>query len=261
MKAAVFDGYGASDVLEVRDVAVPVPGRGELLVRVHAAALNPKDLMIRKGGFKLLTGARFPKGIGFDWAGTVVASSSSVEGFPEGTALFGLRNGWRGGTCAELLSVRAAEAARKPHALDWNHAAALPLVGLTALQALRDVAGLKPGQRVVIHGASGGVGLPAIAIAKRLGAHVTTTSSARHLALCREAGADLAIDYAKDSILEAARPCNVFFDVYGNQSFEALKPVLTRRGMHVSTAPKRGVPLHPAHIRIRSGCKRRCRAR
>jgi hypothetical protein len=148
------------------------------VVRVRAAALNPKDVLTRSGKFRLFAGRRFPKRVGYDWAGEIAEVGPGVSGLAVGDPVFGMIQAWTAGACGELVEVRPDELARKPAHLDWEHAAALPLASLTALQALRDLGELAAGQRVLIHGASGGVGVHAVQIARALGAHVTTLTSA-----------------------------------------------------------------------------------
>lgn len=238
MNAVLYDHYGPVDVLQVREVDDPRPRRGQVLVRVRAAALNPKDVLVRRGKFALLDGWRFPKRVGYDWAGEVVALGASVREPAIGARVFGMLGGWAGGTCAELVAADIAELAVAPSAVPLEEAAAIPLAALTSLQALRDVAALRRGEHITIHGASGGVGLFAIQIAKHLGGHVTTTSSDANRALCTSLGADVALDHRVDCIVDPARRCDLFFDVFGNQSFAKVQPMLAHRGTYVTTVPK-----------------------
>lgn len=238
MKAVEYDRYGSPSVLEVREVPRPSPGRGELLVRVRAAALNPKDVLLRSGKFRLLTGFWFPKRVGFDWAGEIAEVGPGVSGISEGAAFYGMLGGFRGGACAEYLVARPGDCAPKPASLGFEHAAAVPLAASTALQALRDVARLERGMRVLVNGASGGVGVFALQLAKVLGAHVTSTSSAGNLELCRRLGADVALDYRATDPLAGPDRFDVVFDVFGNRRPGEARRVLTARGVYVTTVPK-----------------------
>jgi NADPH:quinone reductase-like Zn-dependent oxidoreductase len=239
VKAVEYDRYGPPSVLVLRDVPRPVPRRGEVLVRVRAAALNPKDVLIRSGKFRMISGGRFPKRVGFDWAGEIAAVGPGVDGVPVGAAYYGFLDGYQGGSCAEYLVARPGECAPMPSRLDFPEAAAVPLAASTALQALRDVAHVQRGTRVLVHGASGGVGVFAIQIAKHvLGAHVTTTSGEANLALCRRLGADVALDYRSADPLAGGERFGVVFDVFGNRRFAEARPVLHRRGVYVKTVPK-----------------------
>jgi NADPH:quinone reductase-like Zn-dependent oxidoreductase len=243
MHALVYDRYGGLDVLRARDVAVPAPGPDEVLVRVRAAALNPKDVLVRKGRFRLLSGWRFPKGVGLDFAGEAVARGSQVRGIDLGQRVYGALQQWsyRRGTLAEYVAVRHGELAPMPGALAFEEAAALPLVSLTALQALRDLAGVRDGDRVCVHGASGGVGMAAVQIARALGAIVVTTSSEANRGLCRSLGASETFDYARGDAFSGAQRFRVIFDAFGDLSFARVRPAIDGRGVYVTTVPSRRI--------------------
>lgn len=238
MRVIEYDRYGPASVLVIRDVPRPSPGRGELLVRVHAAALNPKDVIVRSGKFRLVSGRRFPKRVGFDWSGDVVEVGRGVTGVPIGAAYFGMIDGYQGGACTEYLVVKPAHCAPKPVKLDHAEAAAAPLAASTALQALRDVAHLQGGMRVLVNGASGGVGVFAIQMAKVFGAHVTSTSSAANLELCKKLGADVTLDYRATDPLAGSERYDVVFDVFGNRTLQDARRVLAPRSVFVKTVPK-----------------------
>lgn len=234
MKAAEYDRYGGTDVLEVREVEDPTPGRGEVLVRVRAAALNPKDVLVRLGKLRLWSGSRFPMRVGYDWAGEVVALGEGAN-LNVADPVFGMIQSIRAGACAELVAVRDTECAGMPSRLSFEEAAAVPLAAQTALQALRDVAKVTRGAAVLINGASGGVGTFAVQIAKVLGANVTTTSSAKNLELCRSLGADEALDYTRVDALAMPGRFDVVFDVFGNRRFAEARAALRPGGTWVST--------------------------
>lgn len=223
-------------MLSIRDLPLPPSKADQARVRVRAAALNPKDALVRKGRFALLSGRRFPKRVGVDFAGEVIEAGPG-SGLRAGDRVYGVLEEVRyiRGTVAEEVVCDRRECGLMPEGLSFVEAAGLPLVSLTALQALRDLAHLQPGDRVAIHGASGGVGTVAIQIAKALGAHVTTTSSEQNRALCTSLGADEALDYAKDDLLR--RRFRVIFDVFGNLSFARAEPALESGGVFVSTVP------------------------
>lgn len=235
MKAALYERYGPASVLSIADVPDPAPGRGELLVRVRAAALNPKDVLTRAGKLRFASGGRFPKYVGWDWAGEVLALGPGVSTLRVGDPVYGMIQAMRAGACAELAVVRAGECAAKPSSLSFEEAAAVPLAAQTALQALRDVARAEPGMRVLVNGASGGVGTFAVQIARALDLHVTTTSSAKNLELCEELGAHEALDYAAVDALDARDRYDVVFDVFGNRRYAQALPALRAGGVYVST--------------------------
>lgn len=237
-----YDRYGDLSVLVRRAVRVPAPGPGRILVRVRAAALNPKDSLVRKGRFRAISGRSFPKRTGLDFAGEIAAVGRGVVGHAIGERVFGALEELTAtrGTLADHVECRPEELARAPRRLSMLEAAALPLAATTALQALRDLAVVGPGMRVLIHGASGGVGTVAIPLARWLGAHVTTTSSAGNRALCEGLGADVTLDHAEPPFAGGAPlaeigPFDAIFDVFGNLSFARVRPVL--RGTFVSTVP------------------------
>lgn len=241
MKAIRFDHYGPPTVLACREVAAPVCGPAQLLVRVHAAGVNPKDCLVRKGKFRWFTGRRFPLGVGHDFAGTVEAAGAHVHDFKTGDAVYGMTNGWQGRSYAEFLVAQPSETALKPASLGFAEAAAVPLAAMTALQALRDIGGVVPGQRVCINGSSGGVGTFAVQIAAIMGAHVTAVCSGRNADLVRRLGAHQVMDYTRDDIRRLPEPVDVFFDVFGNGVFPEIRSRLKPRGRFISTVP--GLPI------------------
>ena len=253
MRALAYDRYGPVDVLAVREVGTPRPGTGELLVRVQAAALNPKDVMLRKGRFRVLSGARFPKIVGLDFAGEIVDLGRGARGHRQGDRVFGGLNHWSAlrGTAAEYVVASARQLAAMPPTCSFEEAAAIPVAGSTALQALRDLARVRPGDRVCIHGASGGVGTFATQIAKALGAQVTTTSGGASLALCEALGADEALDYATADPFSGDRVFEAVFDVFGNRSLSMVRRGLAADGIYVTTVPSRRIFLDTASTLVR----------
>jgi NADPH:quinone reductase-like Zn-dependent oxidoreductase len=235
MKAAVIHAFGAADQFAIIDIPRPELQADEVLVRVQAAAVNPKDTFIRKGYFKDFTGTDFPMQTGFDFAGEVTAVGEAAQAPAVGTAVYGMLDGWAGRTCAEYLTVKAHQPAVMPADLSFEEAAALPLVCSTALQALRDQAGIQPGHAVCVNGAAGGVGSMAVRIATILGAEVTAIGSAGNHDFLRELGAAHCIDYNEADITQSDRQFDIFFDVFGNQPFDKVKPVLKPKGVWVST--------------------------
>ena len=234
MKAVEFNSFGTADVLEIVEMDPPSPKDDEVLVRIRAAAVNPKDTFIRKGRFAALTGSQFPMQSGFDFAGEV-AEGGEASGFEKGDTVFGMLDGWNGRTCAQYIAVKSHQLGRKPANLSFEEAAALPLVSLTALQALRDEAHIDAGFRVCINGAAGGVGSMAVQIANRYDAVVTAISSEANHAMLNKLGADHCVDYHKEEIVQSGQQFDIFFDVFGNQLFDLVKPILTSQGTWVST--------------------------
>jgi NADPH:quinone reductase-like Zn-dependent oxidoreductase len=214
--------------MEVMELARPEPGPNDLLVRVRAASVNPVDFKIRDGLVKVLAPYSFPLILGNDLAGDVEAIGPAVTRFNAGDAIYSRLDKDRIGAFADYALVRESAAARKPGCLDYVQAASLPLVGLTAWQALIDLAQLQAGQKLLIHAGSGGVGTFAIQLAKHLGAQVATTASAKNHALVKSLGADVAIDYKTTHFEEVATDQDAVFDTQGGdtllRSFQAVRP-------------------------------------
>jgi NADPH:quinone reductase-like Zn-dependent oxidoreductase len=238
MKAAVIDRYGAPEVLQYADVDTPVIKPDQLLVKVYASSVNPIDWKIRQGLLKLLTGSTFPLILGFDVAGEVVEVGSQVTRFKVGDAIYARLDQLAGGAYAEYAAVSEKVAAAKPNNMSDVEAAAVPLAAMTALQAFRDEGHLEVGQRVLINGASGGVGTYAIQIAKVLGAaEVVGVCSKRNADLVKRLGCDSVIDYTQRDFTQDMTKYDIVFDVVGKRSFEDCKRVLTPNGYYITTQP------------------------
>jgi NADPH:quinone reductase-like Zn-dependent oxidoreductase len=240
MKAVILRKFGPSDVLELADVPRPEPGPGDVLVEVHAASVNPRDWLIRSGRypFRALL-PRFPFILGSDVSGVVAAVGGRVRDFHEGQEVYAMVPSSRGfGGYAELVAVPAAAVAPKPSNMSHAEAAGVPLAGLTARQGLLEDAGLQPGQRVLILGASGGVGSYAVQIAKSHGVDVTGVCSTKNLDFVRDLGADRVIDYTREPFLDTGEIYDAVFDVIGKESLRRCASVLTQSGVYVTTIPR-----------------------
>ena len=228
MKTIRIHQYGGPEVLRYEDAPRPEPAAGEVLVRVRAAGVNPADWKIRQGYFKDFIKHHMPLILGWDVSGVVEATGSGVARWKRGDEVYGRADLTRDGSYAEYIVVRENEIARKPRSLDHEHAAAVPLAGLTAWQSLLDIAGLAPGRRVLIHAAAGGVGHLAVQLAKWRGAYVIGTAGARNAGFVRGLGADQVIDYNAGRFEDAVRDVDVVFDTIGGEvqqrSWKTLKP-------------------------------------
>jgi NADPH:quinone reductase-like Zn-dependent oxidoreductase len=258
MKAAVTEAFGGVDQLVVREAPKPAPGPGEVLVRVRAAAMNPLDCKLREGGFRFIYHLKPPFVLGFDLAGEVEAVGPGVTQLHPGDAVFGELS-WPGAH-AEHAVARQDLLLPKPGRLSFEEAAAVPAAAMSALQSLRDDAGLRSGQHVLINGAGGGVGTFAVQIAKAQGARVTAVASARNQDLLREIGADECLDYAKDDFARREAAFDVVFDVVPNRSFPECRRCLVRGGTYVTTLPGPGPFLWRALTALPLFGGRRCRA-
>jgi NADPH:quinone reductase-like Zn-dependent oxidoreductase len=233
MKAITHCEYGGPEVLKVEDVEKPVPNDNQVLVRVRAASVNPLDLTIH--GLWLLrplSGLRKPKDtrLGVDYAGTVEAVGKNVTNFKPGDEVFGGKNG----AIAEYVCVLADRSVvLKPANMTFEQAASVPVAAITALQGLRDKGKIRPGQKVLINGASGGVGTFAVQIAKSFGTEVTGVCSTRNVDLVRSIGADHVIDYTKEDFTNGAERYDLIFDLIGNHSFSERRRILNPNGICV----------------------------
>jgi NADPH:quinone reductase-like Zn-dependent oxidoreductase len=250
MKAFTLRSYGSPDKFDLAETDVPRPADDEVLVRVRATSVNPYDWHYMRGEpsiVRLLPGTfglRAPKFtiLGCDMAGQVEAVGTSVSGFRPGDEVFGLL---KSGAFAEYVSVGAGELVRKPANLSYEEAAAVPMAAVTALFALRDAGCVKPGQQVLVNGASGGVGTFAVQVARALGASVAGVCSARHVDLVRSLGAAEVIDYGVTDFTRRGQRYDVVLDIAGSRSASACRRVLTRQGTLVLVGGQAGRWVEP----------------
>ena len=247
MKAIRFDRYGPPDVLELRDVDMPAFGDEEVLVRVRAASVNPLDWHFMRGEpylVRLLAGLSRPRPsagkLGADMAGSVEAVGKNVAGFRPGDEVFGGLEDR--GTLAEYISVRHdGVILPKPAGLTFEQAASVPVAAVTALQALRDKGHVQPGQKVLINGASGGVGTFTVQMAKAFGAEVTGVCSTRNAELAASLGADQVIDYTREDFTQARRRYDLVIDIAGSRPVAETRRVLVPKGVLVAVGgPNKG---------------------
>lgn len=234
MQAIVARQYGSPDVLRLETVDRPAPGPKQVLLRVRATSVNPLDyhlLRAEPGFVRLFSGLGKPRRSirGVDVSGVVESTGSEVTGLRAGDEVFGTCIG----AFAELAVAPESALARKPPSVPFEHAAAAPIAGITALQGLRDKGCLRPGQRVLVHGAAGGVGTFAVQIAKILGAHVTAVTSTANLDFIRALGADAIIDYTQEDFTRGGRVYDLVFDCYASHSLADCRRALTPRGIYI----------------------------
>jgi NADPH:quinone reductase-like Zn-dependent oxidoreductase len=258
MKAAVTEAFGGVDRLVVREAPKPTPGPGEVLVRVRAASMNPLDCKLREGKFRFIYRLTPPFVLGFDLAGEVEAVGPGVTRLHPGDAVFGELS--RPGAHAEHAVAGEDLLLPKPARLSFEEAAAVPAAAMSAFQSLRDDAGLRSGQHVLINGAGGGIGTFAVQIAKARGARVTAVASARNQDLLRELGADECLDYARDDFARREAAFDVVLDVVPNRSFPECRRALVPGGTYVTTLPGPGPFLWRALTALPLFGGRRCRA-
>lgn len=232
MKAFAIDGYKAD--LTLREMPDPVAGPGEVVVAIGAASVNPLDVKLQEGAFKAVLPYRFPMILGHDFAGTVIALGNGANRFKIGDKVFGRPAADRIGTFAERIAVAEKDLAFMPASISIAEAAALPLVSLTAWQALVERANLQPGQRVLIHAGSGGVGTIAIQLAKSLGAHVATTVGTDNVGLAKKMGADVVIDYRKQAFETLLKDYDVVLHSLDAETLEKSLTILKPGGRLIS---------------------------
>ena len=232
MKAFIVDRYGSEAGVRVGEMPDPEVREDDVLVQVHAAGVNPVDSKIRNGEFKSFLRYRLPFILGHDVAGVVVRVGSRVRRFKPGDQVYA--SDGRAGAFAEFIAINEDEVAMKPAALTMAEAAAIPLVGLTAWQVLIERAKLKPGQKVLIHAGSGGVGTFAIQLAKHVGATVATTTSTENVDLVRRLGADVVIDYKKGDFADVLRDYDVVLNSLDKVTLEKSLRVLKPGGQLIS---------------------------
>jgi NADPH:quinone reductase-like Zn-dependent oxidoreductase len=237
MKAAQISKYGGSEVLEInKNAPKPALSAGRVLVEVYAAGVNPVDWKIRQGYMAKMASLQFPATLGGDFSGVLQEVGAGVSNFKKGDEVYG-RDGLPGsgtGSFAEFISVDAKVMARKPKNVNHVEAAALPLTGVSALQALSEYIGVSKGKKILIHGGAGGIGTVAIQLAKHLGAYVATTASDKDMAYVKELGADEVIDYKKQSFEDAIHDYDAVYDTVGGETYTRSYRVLKKGGIIVS---------------------------
>ena len=238
MKALVYHAYGDRSVLVLEDLPDPgAPASGDVRVRVHASSVNPVDGKVRRGELKLIAGGHFPKRPGLDFSGTVEAVGDEVSGFSVGDRVFGAARSMSEGAFAETVLVHATAIARQPATIDQTTAAGVPTVAIAALQVLRDIVKVSAGDRILVNGCTGGVGIFALQLAKHAGAFVTGVCGTDGMALARELGADEVKDYKKGGALGASAKYRAILELSGKLSFDAAQESLDDHGLYVDFSP------------------------
>ena len=241
MKAAIIEQYGKPEVFRIAEVARPVPKPDEVLIKIHAASVNPVDWKIRKGNLKKMLSRKFPKILGIEFSGVIEEIGGNVQDFKKGQRVFAGK-GYEGGGYAEYAVAEAARTLTIPDGISHEEASTMAVAGMTALQGLRNKGKIKPGMDVIVNGASGGVGTYAVQIAKVLGAKVTAVCSAKNFDLMKSLGADVLIDYKETDFTRLPKKYNIVFDAVGYRSFWQTYRVLKKRGIYVNISPS--IPLY-----------------
>lgn len=239
MRAVQISKYGGNEVLEINENAPkPSVAKGQVLVEVYAASINPIDWKVRAGYLEEMVPLQFPAILGGDFSGVVTGVGEGVGNFKFGDEVYGqggILNGGSG-SFAQFVAVNAGKVAQKPKSVDFIEAGALPLAGVSALQAIEDHIRLKSGQKILIHGGAGGIGHIAVQLAKALGAYVATTVGTRNLEFAKSLGADEAIDYKSEAFDEKLTDFDAVFDTVGGETTDKSFKVLKKGGIIVSMA-------------------------
>jgi NADPH:quinone reductase-like Zn-dependent oxidoreductase len=243
MKAITIDRYGSPDVLRYTDVEKPPIESDKISIEVRATSINPADWKIRKGMLKILTGNKFPLILGFDVAGVVAEVGEKITDFSPGDEVYAYLDNVPGGAYAEYVTVSPKVVCLKPSNMSYSEAAAVPLAATTALQALRDNGKISKGQKVLINGASGGVGTFAVQIAKAWETRVTGVCSGKNVELVKSLGADRVIDYTQQNFTKEPEKYDIIFDAVSKRSFSECKNSLQSNGIYITLLPSPDVLL------------------
>jgi len=230
MKTVIINSYGGPEVLEYVEMADHQPGEDEVSIKVKAASVNPVDWKIRQGKLKFITGKKFPLHLGAEVSGIIEKTGSRVRGLEPGQRVFGGMS-YRGGGYADLAVTKADKVIILPEQIPFETGSTLAVAGITPLQAFKDMTATGPGKKVLINGASGGVGIYAVQIAKILGAEVTAVCSSRNIEFVKDLGADRVIDYTKFDFREEKEKWDVILDAANNCTLGSTKQVLNKHGV------------------------------
>src|SRR5512143_3353268 len=236
MKAVVIHAFGGNEVVEVRDMLMPFVEPDDVLIRVRAAGVNPVDWNTREGQTRIVVGSRFPKVLGSECSGEVVQMGSRITKWKPGDPVIAT-TGFRLGAYAEFVAVAEKNVFAKPNGVSFEESAGVPIAGMTALIGLRDKGEAAAGRKVLISGASGGVGTFAVQIAKVYGADVTAVCSSANESLVRGLGADRVIDYHHQDFTRSGERYDIIFDAVSSRSFGECRRVLSSRGVYINTLP------------------------
>ena len=240
MKAVIYNHYGGLEVLEFQEVSDPKPKPYEVLIKIASISLNPVDAKARRGGFRPVSDLlKFPRVTGTDFSGVIIETGKNVSGFKVGDSVYGWSNPLvNGGSASEMITISEKSIALAPQNINLEEASALPCGALTSLIALRDLASIRSGYKILINGSSGGTGTMALQIAKIFGGEVTAVTSPRNSErIIKDFNPDHIIDYTKSSFIESDNKYDVIFDVQGNKSFNDVENCLTSNGIYITTQP------------------------
>ena len=237
MKKVIFNEFGGVEKLEMVELQKPAVEENTILVRTKAISINPIDWKIRSGEMKMMSGSKFPKGVGIDFSGIIETVGENINQFKIGDEVFGALNSMKGDALAEYVEVSENDICLKPSNVTFEQAAAIPIVGSAAVQIFDKVVDVKKGTEILINGATGGIGMFAVQIAKQKGAIVTAVANTRGLALLKKWQADHIVDYTKENITDSAKKFDVVIDFSGFLPFDKARTLMKRKSVYVNTVP------------------------
>jgi NADPH:quinone reductase-like Zn-dependent oxidoreductase len=255
MRKVIYNAFGDESVLELVEQPIPTPGKDQLLVKVKAVSINPLDWKVYGGKMKLMSGSKFPKSVGIDFSGVVEIKGGQGTRFKEGDEVFGIMDVFKGGALADYLVVREADLAIKPANITFEEAAALPVTGLSALQIIDQMARVGKGDEVLINGATGGIGIFAMQIAKKRGAVVTAVVGTKGVADAASWGADTVIDYTRQGVQRLNKKFDVVIDLSTKLSFKTAKTMMKGNGIFITTLPSPQMLIYSFFNNLFSGKK------
>jgi NADPH:quinone reductase-like Zn-dependent oxidoreductase len=237
MKKVIYNQFGNADVLQMIETPVPAMSENGILVKVKAVSINPLDWKIFRGEMKMMSGSKFPKGIGIDFSGIIEKTGSNINRFQKGDEVFGLLDAFKGDALAEYVVVNERNITLKPKNISFEQAAASPVVGLSALQILNTLSSSESGTRLLINGATGGIGMFLTQLAKKRGATVTAVTGPKGIVMAKRWGADEIIDYTTENSLAVRKRFDVVVDLSGKLFFKDSKSLMNPKATFITTIP------------------------
>ncbi|MEO6521893.1 MAG: NAD(P)-dependent alcohol dehydrogenase [Mucilaginibacter sp.] len=237
MKKIIYTKFGGPEVLQIAEVPIPAVQETTVLIKVKAVSLNPLDWKIRNGEMKLMSGSKFPKGMGIDFSGIVEETGTAVTQYKKGDEVYGILDVFKGKALSEYIIAAEKDVAIKPRNISFEQAAAMPVVGSAALQIFKTLVSLKKGTEILINGASGGIGMFATQIAKTQGAVVTTVVGDIGVKAVKDWGADFVVNYNNEDVLKGGKQYDIVIDLSGKMPFSKAKQIMKHSSAYVHTAP------------------------
>jgi len=237
MKKIIYSKFGGPEVLQIAELPIPAVQETSLLVKVKAVSINPLDWKIRNGEMKLMSGSKFPKGIGIDFSGIVEETGTTITQYKKGDEVFGILDVFKGEALSEYIIATEKEIALKPSNISFEKAAAMAVVGSAALQIFNTLLEVKKGTEILINGASGGIGMFAVQIAKMKGALVTAVVGNSGVQSTKDWGADFVINYNNEDVLKGSKQYDIVIDLSGKMPFSKAKKIMKHSSVYIHTAP------------------------